>query len=399
MKCTYEEINQLSNESKAILSIIQKKGPLSKKDLTALTGYKLTTLNRFMKKLTDMELIEEVGVIESTGGRPSTAYDLNQRDYCTIGVDISRLYTKVCLTSLKMKLLKSVDFKMDEDSTPERVIDRIIHIIWSFKKLFKDVVILGIGIGSVGPIDREQGVILNPNNFPCEGWYHVDIVNIIREKTKLPVVLDNGTNLAVLSERYFGSGRDFSNIAYFNCGVGIRTGVIVADKIIRTINDSEDAFAHMVIDINGAPCSCGARGCIESICSIVSIISLFKSEVKEGRKTFIDKPIDNVDFIDICKAAEASDETASRVILKAAEAMGTAIANFIKVLNLDYIIMNGPLVNHSTLFYNKVVSTAMDNYYKLYKNGIYFNRGGHFDQNAIAVGGSVNIVENMLMKG
>lgn len=395
----YENIKELNNESKTILSIIQEKGPLTKKALTKLTGYKLTTLNRFMKKLLEVKLIEDVGINESTGGRPSTAYGINQKDYYIIGIDISRLYTKVCLTNLKMEIVKSVDFKMDEKSTPEKVISNIIDIILEFKKEYGEKVILGVGIGSVGPIDREKGIILNPKNFPCEGWYNVNIVNIVKDKTNLPVILDNGANLAALSEYYFGSGKEFNNIAFFNCGVGIRTGVIISDKIIRTINDSEDSFAHMVINIDGKLCSCGARGCVESTSSIVSIINSFKEEVKNGSKTLIDKPIDIVNFIDICKAAEASDETASRIILRAAEAMGIGISNFIKILNLDYIIMNGPLVNNSILFYNKVVSIAMDNYYKLYKNAIYFNRGGQFDQSAIAVGASVNIFKNMLMKG
>lgn len=399
MKYCYDDIKNLKDESKTILSIIQKKGPMSKRDLTKLTGYKLTTLNRFMKKLFEMNLIEEVGVNNSTGGRPSANYDINSRDYYVVGIDISRLYTTVCLNNLKMKVIQSVDFKMDKRSSSEKVISNIINVISDFKKKYKDKVILGIGIGTVGPLDRNQGIILTPENFPCEGWYNIDIVNIIKNKTNLPVILDNGANLAVLSECYFGSGKGFNNIAYFNCGIGIRTGVMISKKIIRTINDSEDTFAHMVIDIDGKACSCGARGCIESISSIVSIIDSFKDEVKKGNKTLIDKPIESINFIDICKAAEASDETASKVILNAAEAMGIGISNFIKILNLDYIIMNGPLVNNSILFYNKVVSTAMGNYYKLYKNGIYFNRGGQYGQNAIAIGGSVNIVESMLMKG
>lgn len=395
----YENINELNSESKTILSIVQKKGPLSKKELTILTGYKLTTLNRFMKKLLQIKLVEEVGTNDSTGGRPSSVYDINKKDFYVIGVDISRLYTKICLSNLKIDIIECIDFKMDNKSTPEKVISNIIDIICQFEKKYKNKTILGVGIGTVGPINRDKGIILNPKNFPCEGWYNIDIVDIIKEKTFLPVILDNGSNLAALSEYYFGSGREFDNIAYFNCGVGIRTGVIISDKIIRTINDNEDSFAHMVIDVDGKICSCGAKGCIESICSIVSIVDSFKDKVKKGSKTLIDKPLDDIDFTDICWAAENSDETASNVILHAAEVMGTGISNFIKILNLDYIIMNGALVNNSILFYNKVVSTAMDNYYKLYKNPIYFNRGGKFNQNSIALGGCVNIIKFLFRKG
>lgn len=386
----------LCKESKEILSIIQKRGPISKKDIISINNMKLTTLNRFMHPLLELELIKEAGLIESTGGRPSKVYNVNLNKHLLIGIDISRTYTNICLTNLKMDLIKREGFEINNSTSAEMVIGMICKIINKLKKEYCGMDILGIGIGMVGPINRDMGIILNPNNFPSEGWFNIKIKSIIEDNTKLPVVLDSGSNLAVLSEHYFGNGKKYKNMAYINCGVGIRTGIILSDNIVRNKFDSEDSLSHMIVDLNGELCTCGAKGCVESICSIQAIVNCFKDSIKRGDRTLIEKEINEVNYKDICIACELGDETCLGILTKAALALGLGISNYIKILDLDYIVLSGPLVANSELFYNKVVSTCLDNYYRIYNNGVYFENGGYFGQNSIAIGGAVKYFESLL---
>ena len=76
------------------------------------------------------------------------------------------------------------------------------------------------------------------------------------------ICIDNGASVAVIGEYNFGIGKGKQNIAYINCGVGIRTGIISSGVLIRTINNLEDAFGHMVVEHNGEVCSCGNSVCI-----------------------------------------------------------------------------------------------------------------------------------------
>lgn len=389
-------LSDLSKESKDILNIIQKKGPITKKELLDITGLKLTTLNRFMMPLLKKTLIQEIGQNESTGGRKPLVYGIDENKYSIIGVDISRTYTRVVLTNLKMNIIRNFEFSMDSDSTPQNVVKDVNNKISEWQKEFKEKIFLGIGIGAIGPIDRNKGIILNPKNFASPGWYNINISKLFKDNFDMMVVIDNGVNMAALAEYYFGSGKGFSNIAYFNCGIGIRTGIIIYENIIRTRNDMEDSFAHMVIDINGEECSCGSNGCIESICSIHSIKEKFVKLIKEGNKTLINKSIEDINYIDICNAAEYGDEICRKIIIKAGEALGIGISNFIKILNIEHIILSGPLVRYSNLFYDNAVSTALNNYYKIQKNSVIFVRGGYFQDNSIAVGAAANLFEIIL---
>jgi len=128
--------------------------------------------------------------------------------------------------------------------------------------------LIGIGIGTVGPLNRASGVMINPANFEAPGWSNVPFKAMLAEKTGLPVIIDNGANAAVLAETLFGAGKGLKDVVYLNCGIGIRTGVISSGTIVRTINDAEDAFGHMVIDVDGETCICGNSGCIETYSSI-----------------------------------------------------------------------------------------------------------------------------------
>ncbi|MDK2810474.1 MAG: hypothetical protein PWR27_1183 [Petroclostridium sp.] len=388
----------LNKESRTVFSLIQKKGPLTKSELLLITKMKLTSLNRFMQPLEDKKLIVQVGIGESTGGRKPVVYDVNPLQYYVIGIDISRTYTQIVISNLKMEILNQQQFTMTQSFTPEKTAKAISHIIKNMlgQLSIDRSMILGAGVGTIGPLDRKKGIILNPKNFAAPGWVNVPIKQILEQELQLPVVIDNGANTAVLAESLFGCGKDFENIAYFNCGIGIRTGAISGGTIVRTINDAEDAFGHMVIDVDGELCSCGNYGCVEAYSSILSITNKFMSAIKKGRTSIISKPLETIGYIDICNAAEKKDELARETIINAATILGTGLANYINLLSPDLVILSGPLVKHSELFYEVCTQVAIKKYYLKQENKMVFSKGGDFKDNAIAVGAAAAVVEQIL---
>lgn len=388
----------MSLEAKKILSILQKNEPMTKSKLIEITQMKLTTLNRIMNPLEKDKIIMEFSLGESTGGRKPALYDVDNRKYGLIGIDISRMYTQVVFTDLKMNLLYKQRFDMNSSFSPEKTVDKIKEICKEaveFKNI-KGRNILGVGLGTVGPLDMKAGIMKSPANFTAEGWTGVPLKEMLEKSLGLKVYMDNGANVAALVEYLFGCGRGFKNIAYFNCGIGIRTAAMSEGNIIRTINDAEDAFGHMVINVDGEKCNCGNFGCIECYASIASITKKFKAEIKKGRKTKIQKQIEDIDYIDICAAAEVGDAISIEVIKAAAEVFGTGLANFVNLLNTELVVLSGPLVMQSDLFYKVSIEVADKKYY-LNKGGrVFFNRGGHFKENVISIGAAAIFIENLL---
>lgn len=149
----YKGFESLDERCKYIFSVIQGKGPMSKNELIGMTKIKSTTLNRSLKILLDDKLIVESDLGESTGGRKPCLYDVNRDEYYIIGIDISRTYTKIVITNLKLDIkgerLLSNEYNVDTIS--EMIPDAIEEL--SEKVHIKDSYIIGIGIGIVDGFD------------------------------------------------------------------------------------------------------------------------------------------------------------------------------------------------------------------------------------------------------
>jgi len=380
-------LRNLPDTSKSIFTRLRMDGPLTKADLLRLPDMTLTTLNRFMKPLETRALIAECGLADSSGGRKPALYDVDRRRYRLIGMDISRTYTQVVVTNLKMEVMRKFQFPMDSSCTPERTVARAAGLLreaFDTNRIAQDDII-GIGIAAVGPLDAERGVILNPLNFAAPGWTNVPITEMASKSLGLSAVMDNGANCAVTAEHHFGSGRGLENIAYFNCGVGIRCGSISGGQLVRAPDGAEDAFAHMTVDVDGERCSCGKRGCVECYAGIRAIENFYSAQHGKNARAF--------SFQEICEASEAGEAAAVRTIERAATIFGTGLANYMNLLNPDLIVLSGPLIERSALFNRIAIETAIGRNYLGSGTHTAFRKGGLFGDAVMAIGAAAMAIE------
>ena len=277
---------------------------------------------------------------------------------------------------------------MDESYSPEKTIENIIFII---KQMLSDLYIekkevLGIGIGTVGPLDREKGIILNPKSFFNKNWANVPIKAMLEKGFSIPCFIDNGANTAVLAEYLYGKGKGLKSVVYIHCGIGLRSAIITDGIIIRTMNDRADAFGHMIVDRNGEVCSCGNSGCIESYSSIDSIIKKINSKSKHGKSL-----ISEINYRETLKSGLQNNDFAIEVINQGAEILGIGLSNLVRLLNPELVILSGPLIMNFEHYYEKSIKifhsmNPMD-------NTVTFSKGGKFQEEVIALGVSAMAME------
>ena len=372
----YKSFESLNDRGKYIFDIVQKKGPITKNELIDITKIKLTTLNRDIQILIDKKIIVETDIGESTGGRKPSLYDVNPMEFYIIGIDISRTYTKIVITNLKLKIIE------ERLLSHEYKIENISEIIPTFiknlcmKLQIQKSSIVGIGIGIVG------GFNIKP------------LYDALNKELDAIICIDNGANAAVIGEYNFGVGKGKKNIAYVNCGVGIRTGIISEGVLIRTINNLEDAFGHMIVDANGELCSCGNYGCIESYVSISNITKKFINEMKEIKVSDLNKNLNSINYRDVCSLAERKNEVAMNIIKNSALYFGIGLANYMKLFNPELIILSGPLIQHSKLFYDTSKEIAFEKCH-IKNNNIQFSNGGYYKDNSIAVGACAMVIQKL----
>ncbi|GGY17239.1 ROK family transcriptional regulator [Streptomyces djakartensis] len=120
---------------------------------------------------------------------------------------------------------------------------------------------LGVGVALPGPLDHARGVLHRVTGFP--EWDGFPLREALAERLGVPVVVDKDTNAAALGLAAGGEGDSF---AYLHLGTGLGAGLVIGGGVHRGARTGAGEFGHQVILLDGPPCTCGERGCVEALC-------------------------------------------------------------------------------------------------------------------------------------
>ncbi|MFD5480835.1 ROK family protein [Streptomyces hawaiiensis] len=121
--------------------------------------------------------------------------------------------------------------------------------------------LLGVGVALPGPLDHARGVLHRVTGFP--EWDGFPLREALAERLGVPVVVDKDTNAAALGLAAGGQGGSF---AYLHLGTGLGAGLVIGGRVHRGVRTGAGEFGHQVIQLDGPPCTCGNRGCVEALC-------------------------------------------------------------------------------------------------------------------------------------
>ncbi len=187
----------------------------------------------------------------------------------------------------------------------------------------KKLKIVGIGIGSPGPLDVEKGIIIDTPNLP---WQNLPLKDLVKKEFSLPMSLDNDANCALLGEVWLGAARDCKDVVMLTLGTGIGGALMANGKIIHTKKGSAE-LGHVIIDPAGPIGNCGQRGCIESLISGVAL------EKQAGISTY-----------ELFDEIEKGNKKYLKIIKKAAEYLNLALKKFDQEFEVERIILGGGMI-------------------------------------------------------
>ncbi len=138
--------------------------------------------------------------------------------------------------------------------------------------------IASVGLGTPGSVNAE-GVIEFANNLD---FNNVPAAQMLRERLGIEdVYVENDANCAALGEAYAGCGNGAKDFVAITLGTGVGSGIISDGKIVNGVNNAAGECGHMVIQIDGEPCTCGRRGCWEAYASATALIKQTKAAMDE----------------------------------------------------------------------------------------------------------------------
>ncbi|MFF3322102.1 ROK family protein [Streptomyces sp. NPDC002889] len=306
-------------------------GGISRLELAERTGLTPQAVSKITARLRDDGLVTEAGRRASTGGKPRTVLNLVPSAGYAVGVQLDRDEMTAVLLDLSGTRVATRVVSLDLGAGPEVVTARAAEEVKELLSDFLDEAeggesvgeesvgegpvggesvggvrtgpgtqVLGVGVAMPGPLDHLAGVPHRVTGFP--EWDGYRLRDELADRLGLPVVLDKDTNAAVLGLSLRGTGDSF---AYLHLGTGIGAGLVLDGTLYRGARTGAGEFGHQVVQLDGPPCDCGRRGCLEVLCL---------SAVARG---------------DIAGAARV---------------LGTGVANLVELLDIDQVLLGGRVV-------------------------------------------------------
>lgn len=202
--------------------------------------------------------------------------------------------------------------------------------------------ILGVGLGSPGPLDRSTGTILSTPNL---GWRNFPLRDLVANELGMSAALDNDANAAALGEWWWGAARDRTDAVAVTLGTGIGGGIVVDGRVYHGASDVAGEIGHMTIDSTGRKCSCGNYGCLEAYASGPAIAARAVEGLESGSASalvdLVDGDLEEITAATVYEAIVAGDPYATEVMRETAKFLGTGIANLINVLNPEMVVICG----------------------------------------------------------
>jgi glucokinase len=202
--------------------------------------------------------------------------------------------------------------------------------------------VLGVGIGSPGPLDLECGIVLDAFNL---GWKDFPLRDRVAAAVGLPVHLENDARAATWGEYWRGAGQGTRSLVGVTLGTGIGGGVILDGRLVHGASATAGEIGHMTIDFTGRRCKCGNYGCLEAYASGPNIAARAREGVEAGAESILlDLAGGDPERITAATVSEAllrGDAYANEVMQETAKILGAGIANVVNVLNPEMVVIVG----------------------------------------------------------
>lgn len=222
--------------------------------------------------------------------------------------------------------------------------------------------LLGVGVGSPGVIDPETGAVTGARNLP--GWDgRFELASVLSDELGTPVAVGNDVQVATDAEFKLGAGRPYKSVLGVFWGTGVGGGLILGGKPWVGRGGAGE-IGHVVVEIGGARCGCGRRGCMEAYAGRGSMEARARRRVERGHKT---------DLFTLMKehgrtrltssiwahALERGDKVATKLIDDAIIALGAGIGSSVNLLDVEAVIIGGGLGVRFGEPYAKRIAAAM----------------------------------------
>lgn len=275
-----------------------------------------------------------------------------------LGVDLGGTNIKAGVVDDGGRPLSRVDRPTEAEKGPEEGIQRICQTARE-AVLAADLTLAhlrAVGIGSPGPMDLKEQIIINPHNLP--GWLNLPLAREVGNHLGLPAVLQNDANAAAFGEYWVGAGQGCNSMVQFTLGTGIGCGVVIGGKILEGEHSHGAEAGHQRIAIdNPRRNPTGLYGSLEAYASASAVVERTAEALAAGANSSLRDATgqgQNLTAKLIFEAARDGDPLAQRIVDETAFYLAIGAVNLMHIIDPDIVVFSGGMIAAGEPFLERI---------------------------------------------
>jgi len=336
--------------ARGLLRLLREHSPCSKADLVRLSGLSAPTVSSAVAYLESLDLVENLGDGESSGGRPPEMLRFNADHGYVAGVDIGGTRLRMVLADLNGRVVTQWATQFTEKQRAPKAVCSLIHdglkmmcqeVSTSLKK------VLHITVGAPGVTNVDSGVVLSAPNL--RDWNQVPLRAMVERETGIPVTVENDTNLAAVGEHWRGSASGVGDFIFIALGTGVGAGIFLRGRLHHGANWSAGEIGYAAV--SGQPrqtLEVYATGQTERAIGGLGIEAEWGRLLGRERRANATE-LAKLRATEIFDLAVDGDRLAAQIVQYAAQILANCIVEMSLTLDPEVVILGGGVGSHPEL--------------------------------------------------
>ncbi|RWR01012.1 hypothetical protein ED28_16315 [[Pantoea] beijingensis] len=301
---------------------------LSKSRLSQLTGLSIPAASKILQELVDEGRVWHSCIKLSNRGQNSGSFQLPDVGDWTLCMNITPTRIESVIADARLVAQGAYQHFAIEVAEPEALLNEIEKIWQQQRKRWPERTI-NLALAIHGQVDPVTGV---SQHMPQAAWKKpIELKYLLEEKLGIQVRVDNDCVMLALAEKWLNSSHQ-ADFCVINVDYGIGSSFVINGLIYRGSLNGSGQIGHTIIDPNGAHCSCGRQGCLETVASLSAL---------KRQSRLHEQSEHSLSTAQLLRHWQAGEPWVLEWVDRAAKAIGMSLYNFLNILNINQIWLYG----------------------------------------------------------
>lgn len=326
-----------------IINHIDAMGGSTITDLSNLLGNSIPKTTSLVNELIEDGLLEELGKIDSTGGRRASVFGLVPTSGYFLGIDIHRYHINIGLIDFRKKLVKIEENLGYQLENTVASYEKLIEVINGFINdlTIERTNILAACFNLSGRINSQSGYSYS--------YFHLQerpLAESLTENLGIKCYIENDSRAMAFGEFFGGKPYEVNNALFLNMDYGLGLGILTDGKMYYGKSGFSGEIGHIPMFQNELICHCGKKGCLETEASGWALLRIFREKTAQGVASSVTTSHGSgtdIKLEDLVEGALNEDTLCIELLSEIGEKLGRALAMLMNIFNPEWVILGGTL--------------------------------------------------------